>query len=234
MADQKIVLLGDSGVGKTCFVHKLVYDRFNSQEPSTMGASFLKKTYETKGNKIYEFAIWDTAGQERFDSLATFYTRDAGCGIIVFDITSRASFEDLDRLYKKLEYADKRCYSILVGSKLDIVLEEPNLRAITKEEAQQFADLKNSTFFECSSKTGSNIPDIWEEIGKQYVRIKQEKKKKKNKLNKKLEKPINKNNNNNSSSSSSSKNNKKNPKEKIQIKEENIEKNKANNSGGCC
>ncbi|KAJ3445143.1 ras family-domain-containing protein [Anaeramoeba flamelloides] len=228
MADQKIVLLGDSGVGKTCFVHKLVYDRFNSQEPSTMGASFLKKTYEAKGNKIYEFAIWDTAGQERFDSLATFYTRDAGCGIIVFDITSRASFEDLDRLYKKLEYADKRCYSILVGSKLDLVLEEPNLRAITKEEAQQYADKKNSTFFECSSKTGNNIPELWEEIGKQYVRIKQEKKKnKRNKLNKKLEKPRNTNNTNN-------KTNKKNPKEKIQIKEEQIEKNKANKSGGCC
>ncbi|KAJ6242893.1 ras family-domain-containing protein [Anaeramoeba flamelloides] len=183
MSQLKIVLLGESGVGKTCLVQKLVYDRFNSQEPSTMGASFLKKKYKNSKGKYYDLAIWDTAGQERFDSLATFYTRDAGCAIIVYDISARVSFEDLDRFVKKLEYADKKCFIVLIGSKLDIIKADPKKRKVSTEEGKQYATNINAIFFESSSKTGENIEEIWNAIGSKYETIQTEKQFLRQKLN---------------------------------------------------
>ncbi|KAJ3436580.1 ras family-domain-containing protein [Anaeramoeba flamelloides] len=178
MSDLKIVLLGSSGAGKTCLVQRLVTGKFNQKEQSTMGASFLQKSYKSRTGETFEFAIWDTAGQERFDSLSTFYTRDAGCAIIVYDMTSNNSFRDLDRMFPKLESASQGCFVILVGSKVDIVKEDQKKRKVSFENGLQIAKKYQATFFESSSKTGENTDEIWEKIGEQFVKAKTKKKKK--------------------------------------------------------
>ncbi|KAJ3448849.1 ras family-domain-containing protein [Anaeramoeba flamelloides] len=178
MSDLKIVLLGSSGAGKTCLVQRLVTGTFNAKEPSTMGASFLQKSYISRTGETFEFAIWDTAGQERFDSLSTFYTRDAGCAIIVYDITSNSSFSDLDRMFPKLESASQDCFVILVGSKVDMVKDDEKKRKVSFENGLQIAKKYQATFFESSSKTGENIDEIWEKIGEQFLKTTTKKKKK--------------------------------------------------------
>ncbi|KAJ6232871.1 ras-related protein rab-37 [Anaeramoeba flamelloides] len=171
MSDLKIVLLGITGAGKTCLVKRIVDGTFDDKEPTTLGASFIQKKYTCKTGTQYSFAIWDTAGQEKFESLSTFYTRDAGAAIIVYDITSKSSFDSLKRMYKKLDFASEDCFSILVGSKYDLVENDPNSRKVSVESGEKFAKENNSSFFECSSKTGFKVDDIWEEIGQLFIKL---------------------------------------------------------------
>ncbi|KAJ3437185.1 ras family-domain-containing protein [Anaeramoeba flamelloides] len=177
MAHLKIVLLGRSGVGKTCLVNKLVYGSFNERETTTIGCGFLKKEYISQEGSHFEFAIWDTAGQERFDSLSTFYTRDAGCALILYDQTSVDSFEEINKFYTKLEFADPDCFSFLVGTKSDLIKKTSD-RKVTKEEAMEAAKKHGSFWLELSSKTGDGVGDLWEQIGDYFLKLLEAKKKK--------------------------------------------------------
>ncbi|KAJ3438667.1 ras family-domain-containing protein [Anaeramoeba flamelloides] len=171
MSDLKIVLLGSSGAGKTCIVQRLINGTFDDKEPTTLGASFLQKKYTSKTGTQFTFAIWDTAGQEKFESLSTFYTRDAGAAIIVYDITSKSTFSSLKRMYNKLNYASEDCFSILVGSKYDLVEKDPDSRKVSVERGLKFAKENRSYFFECSSKTGHNLDEVWEKIGELFIKL---------------------------------------------------------------
>ncbi|KAJ3448660.1 ras family-domain-containing protein [Anaeramoeba flamelloides] len=179
MSDLKIVLLGSSGAGKTCLIQKLVTGTFNQKESSTMGASFQQKSYKSRTGETFEFSIWDTAGQERFDSLSTFYTRDAGCAIVVYDLTSKASFDDLNRMFSKLECASPDCFIVLVGSKLDLILGDEKKRKVSSESGIQIAKKHQASFFESSSKTGEMMEEIWEKIGENFLKTKAKRDKKK-------------------------------------------------------
>ena len=98
----KVVLLGDSGVGKTSIVSRFALNSFEENRASTIGASFLTKNVEFF-NKIYRFQLWDTAGQERYRALAKTYYQDSHCAILVYDITNMDSFEELKRWVVELK-----------------------------------------------------------------------------------------------------------------------------------
>ncbi|KAJ5075732.1 ras-related protein rab-24 [Anaeramoeba ignava] len=161
--DLKIILLGSSKVGKTTLVNRLTQGTFENPEQTT-GATFSKKKYQGELQE-YTFSIWDTAGEERFDSLSSFYCRNSGCELILYDITDRNSFTNLDRFFDKLQYTNEDSFVILIGTKLDLIEETSKLRKVTLEEGKKKANDKNSYFFEISSKTGHNIQELWETVG---------------------------------------------------------------------
>ncbi|KAJ5070600.1 ras family-domain-containing protein [Anaeramoeba ignava] len=166
--DLKIILLGASGVGKTTFVNKVIYNKFEEKPETTLGASYLEKKYLSSLGSEYNFGIWDTAGQERFDSISQFYCRNAGCALIVYDITKKETFAKLDRFVDKLQHAKPDVFTIIIGTKLDMVEETKTMREVKPEEGQARAKTLNAEFFEISSKTGYNIDKVWEAIGKGY------------------------------------------------------------------
>ena len=103
----KLVLLGDTGVGKSSIVLRFVANNFKLDEDATIGASYMSKMLHID-DKTIKFNIWDTAGQERYQSLAKMYYRDANAAILVYDITKKQSFEGLKRWYNELrEYGPK-------------------------------------------------------------------------------------------------------------------------------
>lgn len=159
----KIVLLGNSGVGKTSILHWLMYERNIGATCPTIGAAFASKTLEINGKKI-KFNIWDTAGQERFRSIAKIYYKNTiGC-IFVFDITDRLSFDALKNWisdYKQYNDMDK--YSLLlVANKCDI---DKTKWVVSEEEINNFSKLISTECIYTNCIDGTNIIKIFHRIG---------------------------------------------------------------------
>ncbi|KAH0793773.1 Ras-related protein Rab-14 [Histomonas meleagridis] len=149
----KTVIVGDSGVGKTCILSRFVRDVFETDTSSTLGVEFMSKVIETKKRKI-ELQLWDTAGQELFRSVTKAYYRGSIGAFIVFDLTKKESFNNVQRWLadvKSTARPDVVC--VLVGNKSDLV----NERDVTSQEAEQFASENNIQYFETSAKTGDNV-----------------------------------------------------------------------------
>ncbi|OHT07203.1 small GTP-binding protein [Tritrichomonas foetus] len=151
----KTVVVGDSGVGKTCILFRFVRDDFEEGTPATLGVEFMSRIIETKTRRI-ELQLWDTAGQELFRAVTRGYYRGSIGAFIVYDITKRDSFENISRWLndvKSTARADVVC--VLIGNKSDL----SDNREVTKEEAQEFAEKNHMAFFETSAKTGENIEE---------------------------------------------------------------------------
>ncbi|EGR28462.1 Ras family protein, putative [Ichthyophthirius multifiliis] len=156
----KIIFLGDQQVGKSCIIERFMYDVFDEKSHSTVGVDFLAKTLHT-GDKSVRLQLWDTAGQERFRSLIPSYLRDANCAIIVFDVTTKESLDNIDKWIK--DYKDNRgteAYCVLVANKIDLKLS----RVITTETAQQKAQSLNMPYYEVSAKSGENILETFKQV----------------------------------------------------------------------
>ena len=97
----KVVLLGESGVGKTCIIARFINNTFEENLISTTGASYAGKTmtFDEFGGKSIKFEIWDTAGQEKYRSLTKIFYKDAGAAILVYDITRKESFEEIQKYW---------------------------------------------------------------------------------------------------------------------------------------
>uniref|UniRef100_A0A0D6R147 Uncharacterized protein n=1 Tax=Araucaria cunninghamii TaxID=56994 RepID=A0A0D6R147_ARACU len=120
----KVIVLGDSGVGKTSMLTQYVYKRFTTQYKSTIGADFMTKELQVD-DKLVTLQIWDTAGQERFQSLGVAFYRGADCCVLVYDVNVLKSFEDLDNWYHEfLNQANplepEKFPFFLVGNKIDV------------------------------------------------------------------------------------------------------------------
>ncbi|KAK1350868.1 small Rab5-like GTP-binding protein [Hamiltosporidium tvaerminnensis] len=153
----KLVVLGYYSVGKSCLVMKYVKGEFNSNEESTIGAAFLTKSLFSNGASI-KYEIWDTAGQERYNSLIPMYYRGAHVAFIVYDITSRESFETAKKWVEELKVEKPKDFiKILVGNKMDLC----SLRKINYEEGKTYADSQGLRFYETSAKTGHNVKKIF-------------------------------------------------------------------------
>ena len=165
----KIVLLGESGVGKTCIISQFISGVFNPDTITSLSAQFITKTVEYANlNKKLKFEIWDTAGQERFRSLAKIFYRDAKVIFLVYDITSKKSFEELKNFWyerqTKLVTDGDPIYAV-VGNKYDLY---ENIQ-VDDEEAKNFAKSINGIFQHTSAKNNSGINELFENIGEKFL-----------------------------------------------------------------
>jgi len=149
----KLLLIGDSGVGKTCVLFRFSDDTFNTTFISTIGIDFKIKTVELQGKKI-KLQIWDTAGQERFHTITTSYYRGANGILLVYDITNPKSFDNISKWLRNInEHASEDVERMLIGNKCD--MEEK--RMISKERGEKVAEENGIKFYETSAKDNVNI-----------------------------------------------------------------------------
>jgi small GTP-binding protein len=157
MKADKIVVLGDSGVGKTSIINKLVDQNSSVSDQPTVGIDFVSTNVATPNGNI-RLQIWDTAGQEQYKSLIPSYLRGSTIAILVYSVDSVGSFKDLTRWINFLqETADPRL--IVAGNKTDLTK-----RSVSQEEGQQFADSVSARFVETSALNGQNIDKLLDEI----------------------------------------------------------------------
>ena len=150
----KIILVGDSGVGKTCLLSMYVKGECTSPIP-TIAVEFCTKEIELENNYKVKVQLWDTAGQERFKSLAMTYYRKAYGILLLFDITKRSSFISCKNYLEEVRInSDKNCVIYLIGNKIDLEKQ----RAISLEEAQTFAKKENIKYIETSAITNVRCP----------------------------------------------------------------------------
>ena len=145
----KIILLGDSGVGKTCIINRYVYNKYNSITDTTFGSSYSSKTIK-KNNIDYKFNIWDTTGQEKYHSITNLFIKGSNAVILVYSINSLSSFEGLNYWYNSIkENLEENNYILaIIGSKSDLIKEE----VVSEDVAKKFAQERNAIFKLVSSK----------------------------------------------------------------------------------
>nr|ABD65434.1 Rab10 [Suberites domuncula] len=162
----KLLLIGDSGVGKTCVLFRYADDTFNTTFISTIGIDFKIKTIELEGKRI-KLQIWDTAGQERFHTITTSYYRGAMGIILVYDITNQKSFDNITKWLQNIEmHASADVERILIGNKCDWEAR----RVVPKDRGNALAHNQGISFLETSAKTNYNIEEAFEQLAKQILR----------------------------------------------------------------
>lgn len=161
----KLLLIGDQGVGKSSLLLRWIDDTFSTSTLTTIGVDFKIKTVKIAGSTI-KLQIWDTAGQELFRNITTSYYRGAQAIIIVYDVTSLASFSHIDSWITEVE---KNCHDkidlLLVGNKADLESE----RKISQEEGKEKAKALNVDFLETSAKDKINVRRMFYKIAKQLL-----------------------------------------------------------------
>ena len=164
LINYKIILVGDSGVGKTCILMRAVNNKFSENYQATIGFEFLLMYFQVNNIKI-KLQIWDTCGQEMYRSLIQGFYRNTTSTILVFSKTNRSSFDNLGMWIKDIKNNTEQDMPIfLVGNKCD---EEKKKVEVNKEEAEEFSKQYNLKYFcESSAKTGYNINQIFEEVAK--------------------------------------------------------------------
>jgi small GTP-binding protein len=156
----KIVLIGDSGVGKTNLLSRFTRDQFNPDSKSTIGVEFATKTLEIEG-KTVKAQIWDTAGQERYRAITSAYYRGAIGALLLYDVTSALTFQSLTRWLQELrENADSNIVVMLVGNKCDL----QELRAVATDEGVGFAKTESLLFIETSALDATNVQESFKRL----------------------------------------------------------------------
>mmetsp|Transcript_16845 Transcript_16845/g.28910 ORF Transcript_16845/g.28910 Transcript_16845/m.28910 type:complete len:174 (-) Transcript_16845:215-736(-) len=162
MSQYKLVLLGETAVGKSSVALRFARDQFLEYQESTIGAAFLTQSVIVDGNTI-KFEIWDTAGQERYHSLAPMYYRGAKAAIVVYDITSKQSFERAKAWVTELQQSGSASMVIaLAGNKADM----SSQREVPEEEAEGYATENGLLFMETSAKSNYNVTELFATVAK--------------------------------------------------------------------
>ena len=160
----KYLIIGNSGVGKSCLLIRFTDDKYEEGYVTTIGVDFKIKTLIIEGKSV-KLQIWDTAGQERFRNIVSSYYKGAHGIMMVYDITDLESFGYLDSWIKEIEKnASKNVYKILVGNKSDL-----KNRKITFEKGKEFANLHGMKFFETSAKENRNVEEAFKEMTKDII-----------------------------------------------------------------
>ena len=156
----KLVLIGDSGVGKTNILSRYVRDEFSIETKSTVGVEFGSKIIKLNNINI-KVQIWDTAGQERYRSITNAYYKGAKGAFIVYDIANKKTFDDIEKWISDLKTnSDENLSIILIGNKTDL----NDKREVTIEEGKNKAELYKFAFIETSAFNGNNIEKAFNEL----------------------------------------------------------------------
>ena len=162
----KIMLLGESQIGKTSLIQRYVKNNFNLSYITTVGIDFQLKQIKMN-NKSIKLQIWDTAGQERFKNITKSYFHSSDGFIVGYDITSRLSFTNVSTWLKEInDNAPEEIQKILIGNKCDL-----NEREVTTEEGQKLAEENGMKFFETSAKNDINVKKTFESITKDILDV---------------------------------------------------------------
>ena len=154
----KVVLVGDSFVGKTNIMSKYLKNEFHEDSKATVGVEFGAKQFKIEGHTV-KAQIWDTAGQERYKAITSAYYKGAKGAFAVYDITRRSSFESIEKWVNDLtSTADKNVTIVIIGNKSDL----EDHRQITKEEGQEKANKLQVAFLETSAFSGENLDKAFE------------------------------------------------------------------------
>lgn len=149
----KIVVVGDSGVGKTCLLIRFIRDLWEDDSQPTLGVEFMTKILQTEKHRI-QLQLWDTAGQELFRSVTRGYYRGSAGALLTFDLTNRDTFDNIGRWLQDIkDVARADVVTILLGNKSDL----SDKRQVSYDEAKLFAQTHGMQYFETSAKTGDGI-----------------------------------------------------------------------------
>lgn len=160
----RVVTIGETAVGKTSIISRLVNARFSENESPTIGGNFLMHE-ENIGNQKIELQIWDTAGQEKYRALSPIYCRDAAVGLIIYDVTNKDTFNKIDNWIKLFkEVADREALVYIVGNKCDKIED----LTVERNAIEVFSDQGYNCFF-TSAKTGEGINDLFHDICEKLV-----------------------------------------------------------------
>lgn len=163
----KVVLIGDSGVGKSNLLSRFTRNEFSLESKSTIGVEFATRSINVDG-KMIKAQIWDTAGQERYRAITSAYYRGAVGALLVFDLTRHVTFENVERWLKELrDHTDSNIVVMLVGNKSDL----RHLRAVSTEDAQSFAEREGLYFIETSALESTNVENSFKQILTQIYRV---------------------------------------------------------------
>lgn len=163
----KVVLIGDSGVGKSNLLSRFTRNEFNLESKSTIGVEFATRSINVDG-KTVKAQIWDTAGQERYRAITSAYYRGAVGALLVYDIAKHATYVNVTRWLKELrDHADANIVIMLVGNKSDL----KHLRAVPTDEAKTFATENQLSFIETSALDASNVESAFQTILTDIYRI---------------------------------------------------------------
>ncbi|KAJ6455875.1 ras family-domain-containing protein [Mycena sanguinolenta] len=163
----KVVLIGDSGVGKSNLLSRFTRNEFNLESKSTIGVEFATRSIDVDG-KTVKAQIWDTAGQERYRAITSAYYRGAVGALLVYDIAKHATYVNVTRWLKELrDHADSNIVIMLVGNKSDL----KHLRAVPTDEAKTFSTENGLSFIETSALDASNVEGAFQTILTDIYRI---------------------------------------------------------------
>ncbi|KAE8684272.1 Ras-related protein RABA1i [Hibiscus syriacus] len=163
----KVVLIGDSGVGKSNLLSRFTKNEFSLQSKSTIGVEFATRSIRVD-DKVIKAQIWDTAGQERYRAITSAYYRGAVGALLIYDVTRHVTFENVERWLKELRgHTDSSTVIMLVGNKADL----RHLRAVSSEDAMAFAERENTFFMETSALESTNVDNAFTEVLTQIFRV---------------------------------------------------------------
>ena len=166
----KVILVGESGVGKTCLLSMYVKGIIEQTIP-TIAVEFCTKEIELNDGTKIKVQLWDTAGEERFKSLAMTYYRKAFGILLLFDVTKKPSFLACKNYLEEVRFnSDKKCVIYLVGNKIDLASE----REITKEEAEEFAKQENIKYIETSAVKNMKVTEAFTSLLNDIYKVKKE------------------------------------------------------------
>lgn len=161
----KIIIIGDSGIGKSAILTRFADDAYYNNYISTIGVDFKIKTIFING-KIIKLQIWDTAGQERFRTITTSYYRGAHIIFVCYDITDRESFENLEMWSGEIKkYASPSVRIVICGTKMDLT----SKREVSYKEGKTYATERGFDFYETSSKENINVDELFEKSSKNML-----------------------------------------------------------------
>jgi Ras-related protein Rab-6A len=160
----KVIFIGDPSVGKTSIITRFLYGAFDTHYQATVGIDFVSKVVPVGADRSVKLQLWDTAGQERFQSLIPSYLRDTAACVVVYDVTSRKSFDSVKKwveVVRKERGEESGVVMFLVANKKDLT----DMREVSTEVGEELASkMGNMTFTELSAKSGSGVSELFQSI----------------------------------------------------------------------